>query len=124
MEKFAAVRGAVQIAEDNEKSISFGTVALFKEIIEQNKFAESSLISIIISQTKDLTAMNAATALRKAAGVDQIPLFCVQECETANAMPRVVRFLIHVVIDQQGPVSHVYLHGAEKLRPDHQAVTG
>jgi chorismate mutase len=120
MEKFSAVRGAVQITEDNEKTISFGTIALFKEIIERNNLAENNLISIIISQTKDLTAMNAATALRKDAGVDQIPLFCVQECDTDNAMPRVVRFLIHVVTDHQGPVRHVYLHGAEKLRPDQE----
>ena len=118
MGKVAAIRGAVQIKSDIATDIEFGVVSLFKEIIQRNSFDDQDIISLVISQTDDLFSANSASVLRKALPSIEIPLFCVQECKCENSMPRVIRFLLHVNVENSIHVQHCYLHGAEKLRPD------
>jgi chorismate mutase len=43
-------------------------------------------------------------------------MICSQEIPVPGSMPRVIRLLLHV--DSDGPRSHVYLRGAQGLRPD------
>jgi chorismate mutase len=118
-EKFAAVRGAVQITEDSRKAMEYGVAELLQSIMGENSLTADRMVSIIISQTSDLSACNAASALRSASPLmGSVPLFCVQECETEGMMERVVRFLVHAVCDSDAVVRHVYINGAEKLRPD------
>lgn len=118
MESFKAIRGAVQITENSREAISFGVTELYQEIISRNSLEESQLISLIISQTRDLDAFNAATAIRLGCRATEVPLFCTQECHIEGGMPRVIRFLFHVTIDNSLIIEHVYIHGAENLRHD------
>ncbi|NQT57607.1 MAG: chorismate mutase [Bacteroidetes bacterium] len=118
MGKVAAVRGAVQINSDNTEDIQFGVVSLFKEIMLRNSFEDQDIISLIISQTDDLLSANPASVLRKAIPSIEVPLFCVQECKCEDSMPRIIRFLLHVNVQEAVTLQHSYMHGAEKLRPD------
>jgi monofunctional chorismate mutase len=118
MGKVSAVRGAVKIKSDNPEDIQFGVVSLFEEILKRNSFNEQDVISLIISQTEDLFSANPASCLRKAISTIDMPLFCVQECRCENSMPRVIRFLLHVNVQENITMNHCYMHGAEKLRPD------
>jgi chorismate mutase len=43
-------------------------------------------------------------------------MICSQEIPVPGSMPRVIRVLLHV--DGEGPRHHVYLRGAQGLRPD------
>ena len=110
-----AVRGAIQVESNDKVNIEQGVVRLIKTIITKNNIININIISIIFSQTKDLTAMNPASALRTI-GFDNIPLFCTQEPEIINSMNRVIRVLI--TTESANILIPVYLDGAKKLRTD------
>ncbi|MDP2013702.1 MAG: chorismate mutase, partial [Actinomycetota bacterium] len=49
-------------------------------------------------------------------------LMCAQEIDVHGALERVVRVLLHVDTDRpRSEIFHVYLRGAEVLRPDTQS---
>ena len=113
-----AVRGAIQIEEDSPEAIARGVAVLYDEIKKRNHIQEDQIISLIISQTDDLSSYNPATALREH-GVDGIALFCLQELKVQNQLPKTIRFLLHIQdIEKETVINHVYLGGAESLRPD------
>ena len=112
-----AVRGAVQVESNAPHPIKGAVVKLIEEIAERNGISEADIVSIIFSLTRDLTALNPATALRET-GFSRVPLFCTQEPDYSGSMPRVIRVLVTVNGETgQKPVP-VYLGGAEKLRAD------
>lgn len=117
MKKVKAIRGAIQLENDSEDSIVQAVSELYNSIIVANRLKENHIISLIISQTRDLRSYNPAAALRKS-GVKSFPLFCLQELETEKMMPRVIRFLLHVYMPASKEQKHIYKNGAEKLRPD------
>ncbi len=110
-----AVRGAIQIAANDKKSIKNGVIKLITTIVENNKLVINDIISIIFSQTSDLDAMNPASALRSI-GFSNTPLFCTKEPDISGSMEKVIR----VMITAESSVSlvPVYLEGARNLRPD------
>ena len=110
-----AVRGAIQIKDNTEKFIDDGVRRLISEIIEKNEIDVNNVISIIFSQTSDLTAKNPAAALRKD-GFNETPLFCTKEPDVIGSMERVVRVLI--TLDTDRIMEPVYLEGAKNLRQD------
>ena len=110
-----AVRGAIQIDENREKSIDDGVIRLVRTIIENNEIDSNNIISIIFSQTKDITAKNPAAALRKI-GFNDIPLFCTEEPDVNGSMERIVRVLI--TVETERDLKPAYLEGAKKLRMD------
>ncbi|MCK5200649.1 MAG: chorismate mutase [Spirochaetales bacterium] len=110
-----AVRGAIQIKDNTEKFIDDGVRRLIDEIIEKNEIDVNNVISIIFSQTSDLTAKNPAAALRKD-GFNETPLFCTKEPDVIGSMERVVRVLI--TLDTDRIMEPVYLEGAKNLRQD------
>ena len=113
-----AVRGAVCV-ENTKESILEKTCRLFKKIVEKNGLKSDDLISIQFSLTKDIDVMNPATALRLGGtpiDISSVALFCTQEAYIHGGMEKVIRVMITTYSDRT-PV-HVYLDGAERLRPD------
>jgi hypothetical protein len=49
-------------------------------------------------------------------GWHQVPMICSQEIPVPGSLQRVVRVLLHV--ESRGTPHHVYLRGAQALRPD------
>ena len=116
-ERVRAVRGATQIDANEPDPIREAVVELIAEIVRQNDISPSGIISIVFSQTKDITRYNPATALRTA-GYQGVPLFCTQEPEYESATERMIRVLVTYSTHSDADPIPVYLNGAENLRTD------
>ena len=110
-----AVRGAIQIENNDKTDIKSGVVRLIKKIISDNGIIVANIISIIFSQTNDLDKMNPASALRTI-GFEETALFCTQEPYVIGSMVRVIRVLI--TVESEIKLKPVYLDGAKNLRLD------
>jgi chorismate mutase len=109
------LRGATQIAANTVPAIEEAVVELCREIEARNEIGPADIVWAIFTVTHDLDADFPARAAR-VAGWNAVPMICSQEIPVAGSMPRVVRVLLHV--DSDGPRNHVYLRGAQALRPD------
>ena len=113
-----AVRGAIQVDEDERSQVLDATTELISAVLERNGLTPEDLISIVFTATPDLTSEFPAYAARQLGFVD-VPLMCATEISVAGAMPRVVRLLAHVETGlARADVHHVYLRGAAALRRD------
>lgn len=113
-----SIRGAICINENTKESILNNTKLLLKTIINENDLDIDLIISVIFTATKDLTAVYPAPAAREL-GIVEAGLMCMQEMYVENSMPMCIRVLMNVNKDCcQKQVKHVYLNGAERLRPD------
>jgi chorismate mutase len=121
-----ALRGAICLDSDAPDRIHDAANRLVREVCKRNGLGEDEIVSIVFSITSDLRSANPAQGLRRS-GFAHTPLFCVQEAETDGGMRRVIRVLVTV---EKRPAEgltaekvrreavHVYLDGAETLRPD------
>jgi len=110
-----AVRGAV-CCENTCESILAQVPQMYRELLEKNAILEDNIVSVMFTVTTDLTALNPATALRKAGFAKSVALFAAAEPCIANSLPHVIRVLV-TYYGSKTPVP-VYLNGAEALRPD------
>jgi chorismate mutase len=114
------IRGAV-CTENNASSITENVCALCSALFSQNGIAAGDIVSIQFTVTDDIDALNPAAALRKEnAGIDvsECALFCSSEPRMKNSLARVVRVLVTAYMNEGSLPHHVYLNGAEVLRPD------
>lgn len=113
-----AIRGAVQVEENDRDAILAGVTELVTEVMGRNRLTTDDVISVIFTATPDLTAEFPALAARKL-GFHDVPLICASEIDVPGALPRVVRLMAHVETDRpRQEIHHVYLHGAAALRVD------
>ena len=113
-----AVRGAIQVDEDERSQVLDATTELIRTVLERNALTQEDLVSIVFTATPDLVSEFPAYAARQLGFVD-VPLMCATEISVAGAMPRVIRLLAHVETDlPRADVHHVYLRGAAALRRD------
>jgi chorismate mutase len=109
------IRGATQVSENTVEAIEDAVAEMCREICSRNRIEPSEIVWGIFTVTNDLNADFPARAAR-AGGWGSVPMICSQEIPVPGSMPRVIRVLLHV--DSDGPRNHVYLRGAEALRPD------
>lgn len=112
-----AVRGAIQLEKDSPEAMTDGVRRLLEQLLERNGISEEHIVSIIFSQTGDLTTENPARALRRS-GFASTPLFCTSEPEYPDSLPRTLRVLVTFETDSAVETKPVYLDGARGLRPD------
>ncbi|MCH0567155.1 MULTISPECIES: chorismate mutase [unclassified Streptomyces] len=113
-----AVRGAVQLDQDEAGHMGERVGALLTAVLERNGLTADDLISVWFTATPDLHSDFPAAAARKL-GITDVPLICAQELDVEGAMPRVVRVLAHVESDRdRAGITHVYLGAAAALRKD------
>lgn len=120
MKKLAAIRGAT-ITENTPQDITKNVCDMCNEIVIKNKLKSKDLVSVSFTVTKDITALNPATALRKGETVfdsSQVALFCAQECEIEGGAPLMIRVMITTYKSIFVKKQNVYINGAQKLRPD------
>lgn len=114
-----SIRGAITAENNTTEDITSASVELFREIIGQNGILISDIVNIIFSVTKDLNAIYPAKALRENFEMGSTPLFCVQEADIQNSLEKCIRVMITASSDKnKEDIKHVYLKGAQKLRPD------
>ncbi|GHU59157.1 hypothetical protein AGMMS49975_26440 [Clostridia bacterium] len=117
MSTLSAIRGAITVSENSKEQIFEATDVLLRRILKRNEIHASDVISLIFSQTADLSAAYPALAAR--AGFADAGIMCVSEMGIDNSLPMCIRVLLYAYTDvPQSEISHVYLRGAEVLRPD------
>ena len=113
-----AVRGAIQVDEDDRQQVLDATTELVSAVLERNSLGHDDLISVVFTATPDLRSEFPAYAARQM-GITDVPLLCATEMAVPDSMPRVIRLLAHVETDlSRTEVRHVYLRGAAALRTD------
>jgi chorismate mutase len=113
-----AVRGATQLEEDSREHMLERVAEMVLDVMTSNDLTVDDFISIFFTATEDLNAEFPAYAARRL-GFDDVPLMCARELEIEGSMPRVVRMMAHVETHlSRAEVTHVYLHGAARLRRD------
>ncbi len=113
-----AIRGAITIDENTKEEIKLHTQTLISKMISINKINLDKAISILFTTTKDVDAAYPALAVREM-GISNIPLMCFNEMRVPNSLSKCIRVMIQINTDKNlDEINHVYLRGAEKLRPD------
>lgn len=113
-----SIRGAIVIDENTKECIINETKNLLEEMIEQNNVDIDDIVSIIFSATRDITASYPAPAAREL-GIYDASLFCVQEMYVENSLYMCIRILMYTNKNCcQKDTKHIYLNGAQSLRPD------
>lgn len=117
MKKLFAVRGATS-AKNSAKSISKSICELYTKLLSDNSIYENDIVSLQISITKDIDALNPASALRLAGLALEVPLFCSQEPVYKNSRPNIIRILLHFYASDDFTPKPVYLRKASKLKSE------
>ena len=113
------IRGATTIETDVKENVLSATLELLEKIFASNPDLKTEdIASAIFTVTEDIISAFPALAARQI-GWDQVPMMCALEIPVQNSLPLCIRVLIHWNTSKaQDAVRHVYLRGAEKLRPD------
>jgi len=91
---------------------------MLERIMQRNNIAIGDIASAVFTCTRDLTAAYPAAAAREL-GITAAGLLCVQEMHVDGSLERCVRVLVLFNSElKQNEVRHVYLNGAQVLRPD------
>lgn len=119
MSDVRAVRGAITIEHNTVDEIKAATVDLLTAITENNNFNISDIVYTEFTVTSDISAATPAKFARTELGWHTVPLMCTKEFEFENSLKMAIRVLIVFNSNlSQKDIVHVYLKGAEKLRPD------
>ena len=108
-------------AENTKESVQQGVTDMCRRLFADNHLAPEDIVSIHFTLTKDLTALNPAFALRHGdVGIDVsgCALFSSQEVDIQGSPAGMIRVLVHAYLQEGATPAHVYINGAEKLRPD------
>ncbi len=112
------VRGATTAQSNTQEEIARATRELLVALKEANGFQPEDLASVHFAVTPDLDAAFPASAARAMGWTDAALLDSVAP-RVAHDLARCIRVLIHWNTDRtQREVRHVYLNGAQQLRPD------
>ncbi len=98
-------------------AIVAATTELLEAVMERNALRPEEMVSCIFTCTSDLNAEFPAVAARRL-GLSEVPLLCAQEIDVYNAMPHVIRMMVHCYGPDDRQASHVYLRDAVELRKD------
>ena len=113
-----AIRGATCVSADNAVEIRAAVGELLTAMLTENDVTADDLVSILFTATPDIVSTFPATAARQM-GLTDVPLMCAQELAVADAMPRVVRVMMHTETPRsRREIRHPYLRGTDRLRAD------
>lgn len=115
--RIRGIRGATRPLHDDPESIRSATRDLLGAMLLRNELTPDAVISAFFTATPDLVTEFPARAAREL-GWNDVAMLCSTEIPVPGAIERVVRVLLHVELPANCSVKHVYLNGAEELRPD------
>jgi chorismate mutase len=112
------VRGATVAEANTHQAILDATRELLARLVEANGIQPADLASTIFTTTPDLTAVYPAIAARELGWTD-VALLCTHEMNVAGGLARCIRVLLHWNTNKSPQeIVHIYMNGAERLRPD------
>ena len=116
--KCRGIRGATTVAENTEEAILQATTELLQALLAANPLELDDIACVIFTCTSDLNAAFPARSAR-ALGFTSSPLLCTQELAVPGSLARCIRVLLMVNTELSSrEVRHVYLRGAQALRPE------
>lgn len=111
-----AIRGAITVENNTAEAIAENTTLLLQSMMTANDLCTEQIVQAVFSATADLNAAYPAKFARMI-GWEEIPLFCVQEMAVEGSLSMCLRVLLTVDTTLE-KVQHIYLKGAQVLRPD------
>lgn len=113
-----ALRGAITV-EKNEKEEIFSAVKeMMSEIMAQNSVEQDDMVSVIFTVTPDITAAFPAAGVRKM-GITNVPLLDMAAPDIDGGLKMCIRVMVYINSDvRNDELKHIYLRGAQALRPD------
>ncbi len=114
-----AIRGATTVEENSAEAIAQAVSEMLDAIAANNQIDPTRIVSATFSVTRDLDAIFPAAIARKRPNWDYVPLLDVQQMHVEGSLPHCIRLMLHAYLPVcQSKVSHIYLRGAQRLRPD------
>jgi chorismate mutase len=112
------IRGATTVQENTPEAILEAAAELLTELMRANDFKAADLASAFFTTTRDLNAEFPAVAANRM-GWTNVALLCGHEMDVPGSLAMCLRVLLHVNTEkQQHELKHIYLRGANVLRPD------
>ena len=117
------VRGATTVEENTREAILSATRELLVQMAAANDIHPDDMTSVFFTTTPDLTAEYPAAAARQF-GWRAVAMMCGHEMAVPDGLERCIRVLLHWNTDKAvADIRHIYIRGAERLRPDWAAGT-
>jgi chorismate mutase len=114
------IRGATTVDSNTPEAILNATAELLAAMVKANSIRPEDVASAIFTTTPDLNAEFPALAARRL-GWNDVALLCGHEMAVPGSLAMCLRILLHVNTDKRADqIVHVYLRGAQALRPDFQ----
>ncbi len=112
------IRGAITVEANTPEAIVEATLELLAEMVRGNGLRVGDVASAFFTTTRDLNAEFPAVAARKM-GWNDVALLCGHEIDVPGSLAMCLRILLHVNTEKGADeLVHVYMGGAEALRPD------
>ena len=116
------IRGATTVEENTKEAIVEATRELLDKLVAANGIDPADVGSIFFTATPDLDAEFPAVAARQLGWTDAAML-CAHEMGVPGSMPMCLRIMIHWNTTRSATeIKHVYIRGAQGLRPDRASV--
>ena len=116
------VRGATTVQANEREEILVATRQLLALMIRLNAIEPQDVASALFTTTRDIDAEFPALAARQLGWLD-VPLLCSHEMAVQRSLPLCIRILLLWNTTRgQNEIQHVYVHGAQQLRPDKQTL--
>lgn len=113
------IRGAITVDANEGALIARATKEMMMDLVAQNDLAPEDICSVFITVTNDLDETFPAQTIRQLPGWELVPLMCALEVPVKGSLERCIRLMVLVNTDKtQAEIRHVYLGGAQALRPD------
>ena len=116
--KLKVIRGATTAKNNSVEEIENAVIELIDELILRNNIMHNNLLSITFTVTRDLDACFPASIARKCKNLDSVAFLDCQQMYVPNDVNFCIRLMAQVLLKSNELISHPYLRGASKLRPD------
>ncbi|MEI6426909.1 MAG: chorismate mutase [Pseudanabaena sp. ELA607] len=113
------IRGATTADANTYEAIEAAVLELMDQIESENAIDPMEIVSVTFSVTADLDVVFPAKIARSRPQWEYVPLMDIQHMAVQGSLAKCIRVLMHVNTPlSQREVHHVYLRGAQQLRPD------
>lgn len=113
------IRGATTVETNTREQILSRTQELLQAMLDTNDIDAENIASVIFTTTPDVNAEYPALAARQLGLYDQA-LLCTHEMSVPGGLEKCIRILLHWNTTKSiRDIQHIYINGAEVLRPEH-----
>jgi chorismate mutase len=117
------VRGATTVEDNTAEAILDAAHELLAAVIAANGIEPDDVGAVFFTTTRDLTAEYPAVAARQL-GWKEVAILCGHEMEVPHGLAKCLRVLVmwNTPLAPRD-IRHVYLRGAQSLRPDRASLS-